>query len=61
MSEPKYSRAFYEAAMAFGRVFGTPLPKMVLEIDDHDNGWHLRMNPTNVKMDCLEPFSVNVW
>lgn len=58
--EPRYARAYFEAAERFGDRYGRPLPKRLLHIGSHDSGWGVTLNPTNERIGDVEPFNMHI-
>ncbi len=56
--EMPISKAFFEAADLFGKIFGVPLPKRILELGNAECGWGMKLNPTDEKIDSVPPFEL---
>ena len=61
MSSKPISRAWLLIAERCGEVHGTPIPKRICTLGTKGQGWHVRLNPTDVCQDGIEPFCANVY
>lgn len=58
--EIQISEAFFKAADLFGKIFGAPLPKRILELGNAECGWGIKLNPTDEKIDSVPPFELAI-
>jgi len=62
-SPPQLTRdqsMYVEICLAMAAVYGAPLPKRLLRIGDEQEGWGVKLNPTDAPIDDIQPFAAFV-